>query len=139
MKNLLFLALALFLTGNLFAQEPEAEDSLKYFVVQGTPKPEIMKMLVDNPASPWPGAEKLVSSIEGAKLIDYYLEAGKARNLAIIAVPDSKYAAAIVYQRMGSMMLDDMVVFEVIPSSKVMEMLQIAKKLNESDDNLKKK
>lgn len=39
--------------------------------------------------------------------------AGSAQNLAVIAVPDSKYAAAIVYQRMGTVMMDDMVVFSV--------------------------
>lgn len=138
MKNLLFVFSVLFVF-SAYAQTGSPDDDLKYFVVQGTPKPEVMKMLVDNPSDPWPAAEKMVASIEGAKLIDYYFEVGKARNLAIIALPDSKYAAALVYQRMGSMFLDDMTAFEVIPSSKVAEMLGIAKKLNEADSYSKEK
>ena len=110
-----------------------AEEDLKYFVVQGKPKPEVIKMMVENPADPMPAARALVASIPGAKLIDYYFAVGEAQNLAIIAVPDSKYAAAITYQRMGSTLMDEMVIFEVLPASKVPEMLGIAKALNEKD------
>ena len=120
------------------AEDQTAEDNLKYFVVQGKPKPEVIKMMVENPADPWAGAEKLVASIKGAKLIDYYFKAGGAENLAIIAVPDSKYAAAIVYQRMGTLLMDDMKVEEIIPSRKVKEMLQIANEMNKHDVYLNK-
>ena len=115
-----------------------AEQELKYFVVQGKPKPEVIKMMVDNPADPMPAARDLVASIPGAKLIDYYFAVGEAQNLAIIAVPDSKYAAAITYQRMGSTLMDEMVIFEVLPANKVPEMLGIAKSLNEKDAYLDK-
>ena len=137
MKKLLIILAAVSLFG-ANAQTGSVDDGLKYFVVQGTPKPEVIKLMVENPSDPWPAAEKLVASIEGAKLIDYYFEAGFSRNLAIIAVPDTKYAAAIVYQRMGTEMMDEMVVFEVIPSTKVAEMLAIAKKMNKADKYLKK-
>lgn len=113
------------------------DDDLKYFVIQGTARPEMIKKLVETPADPWPNAEQMVAGIKGAKLIDYYMEAGAARNLAIIAVPDTKYAAAIVYQRMGTLFMENMVVFEVIPSSKFKEVLEIAKELNEVDAYLK--
>lgn len=114
-----------------------AEDQLKYFVIQGKAKPEMIRKLVENPLDPWPNAEKMISGIKGAKLIDYYLELGSAQNLAIIAVPDSKYAAAITYQRMGTLFMEDMKVFEVIPSTKVKEILKTAKDLNTNDAYLK--
>ena len=132
--NVLVVTLIAVVLGNQAIAESEmADDGLKYFVIQGTPKPEVIRQMVANPADPMPAARALVASIEGAKLVDYYFAVGQAQNLAIIAVPDSKYAAAITYQRMGTELMDDMVVYEVIPASRVAEMLGIANKMNESD------
>jgi hypothetical protein len=39
---------------------------------------------------------------------------------------------------MGTLFMEDMTVFEVIPSSKFKEVLEIAKKLNDSDAYLDK-
>jgi hypothetical protein len=137
MKKILLIILTLFaIQAN--AQTGSPDDGLKYFVIQGVATPEMIKKLVENPADPWINAEKMTAGIKGAKLIDYYMEAGAARNLAIIAVPDTKYAAAIVYQRMGTLFMEDMTIFEVIPSSKFKEVLEIAKKLNDSDAYLDK-
>ena len=122
----------LLLSGVSLAQEGD-DNGLRYFVIQGKPKPEVIKMMVENPADPMPAARALVASIEGAKLVDYYFMLGSAENLAIVAVPDSKYAAAITYQRMGTTLMDDMVVYEVIPASKVPDMLEVAKEMNEAD------
>ena len=141
MKHAMILSIALAclaLASQAVAESEAADDNLKFFVVQGKPKPEVLKMMVENPADPWAGAEKLVASIDGAKLIDYYLYAGSAQNLAIIAVPDSKYAAAIVYQRMGTLMMEDMKVNEIIPSRHVKNMLEAAKAMNEHDAYLSK-
>ena len=128
--------------GFLHAQEPKdeakAQKSLKYFIVKGTPKPEVVKSMVDNPVDLTPGAEALVSGIPGAKLVGYYLVVGKAQNYAIIAVPDSTDAAAITYQRMATGALDDMEVIEVIPSADFVPVLKKAKSLNEKDAFLKK-
>lgn len=138
LRVFLFSVATLLVVNQTMAEATTTDDGLKYFVVQGKPKPEVIKMMVENPADPWAGAEKLVASIEGAKLIDYYLYAGGAQNMAIIAVPDTKYAAAIVYQRMGTNLMEDMDVKEIIPSRKVKEMLQIANEMNKHDAYLKK-
>ena len=130
--------LMLVISYQALAGDNTSDDNLKYFVVQGKPKPEVIKMMVANPADPWAGAEKLVASIKGAKLIDYYFMAGGAQNMAIIAVPDTKYAAAIVYQRMGTNLMEEMVVKEIIPSRKVKAMLQIANEMNKHDAYSKK-
>ncbi len=139
-KKLLTILLMLSCSSLAYAHDVKAlsDDNLKYYVIQGVAQPEMIKRLVDNPLDPWVGAEKMTAGIKGAKLIDYYMEAGAARNLAIIAVPDTKYAAAIVYQRMATLFMADMTVFEVIPASKFKEVLEIAKELNKSDGYLKK-
>lgn len=126
MKKLL-LPLTLLLA--VFSHVSFAEDNLKYFMVLGKLKPEVAKMLVDNPADPTEGARKSIESIPGAKLIDYYLEAGTAQNIAIIALPNTEYAAALVYQRMSTGHLVDMQVREIIPSAKFKAVMEIAKKL----------
>ncbi|WNC73621.1 hypothetical protein RGQ13_06400 [Thalassotalea psychrophila] len=110
-----------------------AEDNLKYFMVKGKLKPEIAKMLVDHPMDPTAGAKKLVASIKGAKLVSYYLEAGTAANIAIIAVPDSDYASAIVYQRMSTGALIDIEVREIIPAAKFEQVMQLANDMNKAE------
>jgi hypothetical protein len=139
-KKLLTILLMVSCSSLAYAHDVKAlsDSNLKYFVIQGVAKPEMIKRLLENPADPWVNAVKMTAGIKGAKLIDYYMEAGAARNLAIIAVPDTKYAAAIVYQRMGTLFMEDMTVFEVIPSSKFKEVLEIANELNKSDSYLKK-
>lgn len=106
------------------------ENELKYFVVQGKLTPEVTKLLVENPADPTAGARKSIKSIPGAILVDYYLEVGTAQNLAIVALPDSSIAAALVYQRLSTGGLTDIKVREILPSNKVKEMLKVAKSLN---------
>lgn len=137
MKKFTLIVFSLF-SIQAYAQTGSPNDGLKYFAIQGVTTPEMTKAIVENPVDLWTGAQEMVAGIKGAKLIDYYMEAGRARNLAIIAVPDSKYAAAVVYQRMGSLFMEDMTVFEIIPSTKFKEVLEIAKKLNESDPRSKK-
>lgn len=137
-KKIFFsITLCLAFISTAYADQGSADDNLKYFVIQGKAKPEILKMIIENPADPMPAARKMVASIEGARLIDYYFVVGSAQNLAIIAVPDSKYAAAITYQRMATGFMEDMQVYEVIPANRVAEMLQIAKDMNEHDTHLK--
>ena len=119
------------------AHDVKVDENLKYFVVQGKPKPDVIKLMVENPADPWKGAEGLVAAIPGAVLVDYYLDVGAARNLAIVAVPDSSDIAAVVYQRMGTLLMTDMEVFEVLPSAKFKSVLEKAKKMNEADAYLK--
>lgn len=137
MKNI-YTVLIIFglLAGTLLAQKgemrPTGGEKLKYFMVIGTLKPEVAKLLVENPVDPWPAAEKTFAEIPGAKLIDYYLAVGKARNYAIIAVPDSIDAAAITYQRMATGALLDIDVIEIIPASNVVPMLNKAKAINEA-------
>lgn len=104
-----------------------AEDNLRYFMVQGKVNPEVAKRLVDTPSDPTEGAKKSIESIPGAKLVDYYLEAGTAQNIAIIAVPDSDIAAALVYQRMASGALLDIHVREIIPARKFKGVMEKAK------------
>ena len=133
MINQLRAALCLLLLSPIALAQATEDDGLKYFVIQGKPKPEVINMMVENPANPMPAARALVASIEGAKLVDYYFKVGSAENLAIIAVPDSMYAAAITYQRMGSELMEEMIVYEVIPASKVPAMLETAKAMNEAD------
>ena len=147
MKNLIIAALGAFLVvGVVTSQEPDtkpkpaanAEKPLKYFIVKGTPKPEVIKGMVAKPVDLTPAAEGLIADIPGAKLIGYYLVVGKAQNYAIIAVPDSTDAAAITYQRMGTGLMDDMEVIEVIPSADFIPVLEKAKAMNEKDAFLKK-
>lgn len=73
--------------------------------------------------------KKSIESIPGAKLIDYYLDAGYAQNIAIIAVPDSEIAAALVYQRFSTGSLNKITVREIIPAAKVKSMLEVAKSI----------
>ena len=110
-----------------FATPAFAKDNLKYFMVLGKIKPEIAKALVQNPADPTESAKKSIESISGAKLIDYYLEAGTAQNIAIIAVPDTEYASALVYQRMSTGALIDIQVREIIPAAKFKAVMELAK------------
>ncbi|RIH71736.1 hypothetical protein BJG01_13505 [Vibrio splendidus] len=124
--RLVFISLvALSLSLSTVAEEVE----LKYFLVQGEITPKIAKLLVDNPADPTAGAKKSIESIPGAKLIDYYLDAGYAQNIAIIAVPDSEIAAALVYQRFSTGSLNKITVREIIPAAKVKSMLEVAKSI----------
>lgn len=113
----------------LFSTPALAEDNLKYFMILGKVKPEVAKMLVENPSDPTVGAKKSIESIPGAKLISYYLEAGTAQNIAIIAVPDSDIAAALVYQRMSTGALVDMKVREIIPAAKFKAVMELAKSI----------
>lgn len=129
MKLLLRTVLPLLL-GALSFSVFSQEDELKYFVVQGKLTPEVAKLLVENPADPTAGARKSIESIPGAMLVDYYLEVGTAQNLAIVALPDSSIAAALVYQRLSTGGLTDIKVREMLPSDKVKEMLKVAKSLN---------
>ncbi|PMO63701.1 hypothetical protein BCT04_15230 [Vibrio breoganii] len=125
LKLLSISLVALSLSFTTVAEEVE----LKYFLVQGEITPEIAKLLVDNPTDPTAGAKKSIESIPGAKLIDYYLDAGYAQNIAIIAVPDSEIAAALVYQRFSTGSLNKMTVREIIPAAKVQSMLEVAKSI----------
>ncbi|MFA0476388.1 hypothetical protein AB4527_14685 [Vibrio breoganii] len=125
LKLLSISLVALSLSFTTVAEEVE----LKYFLVQGEITPEIAKLLVDNPTDPTAGAKKSIESISGAKLIDYYLDAGYAQNIAIIAVPDSEIAAALVYQRFSTGSLNKMTVREIIPAAKVQSMLEVAKSI----------
>lgn len=120
-----------------FAEQNGSDPNLKYFIVEGSPKTDVLSAMVANPADPTAGAEALVSGIEGAKLIGYYLLAGKAQNLAIIAVPDTHDAAAITWQRMGTGLMEDMEVYEVIPADQFKGVLEQAKGLNEKDQYVK--
>lgn len=129
MKLLLKAVLPLLL-GALSFSASSQENELKYFVVQGKLTPEVAKLLVENPTDPTAGARKSIESIPGAILVDYYLEVGTAQNLAIIALPDSSIAAALVYQRLSTGGLTDIKVREILPSDKVKEMLQVANSLN---------
>lgn len=139
---LILFCLACLLGAASFADEkasPGGSDpDLKYFIVVGKPKPEVLKGMVDKPVDLTPGAEQLVSGIEGAKLIGYYLAVGKAQNFAIIAVPDSSDAAAITYQRMATGLMEDMDVVEVIPSDLMVPVLEKAKAMNAKDAFLEK-
>lgn len=115
----------------IFSTQSIAEQKkLKYFMVQGKVTPAVAKMLVQNPADPTAGAKKTIESIKGAKLISYYLEAGTAQNIAIIAVPDTEIAAALVYQRMSTGALLDITVREIIPAKHVKSMLETAKEID---------
>ena len=84
---------------------------------------------MQNPADPTECAIKSIESISGAKLIDYYLEAGSAQNIAIIAVPDTSYASAFVYQRMSSGSLIDIHVREIIPAAKFKAVMEFAQSI----------
>ena len=130
---MLAVVIAMLMTAPAFAHDTEVSSDLRYFVVQGTAAPQILKQITENPLDPWAGAESMVAGIPGAKLIDYYFEVGTTRNLAIVALPSSLDAAAITYQRMATGFMEDMVVFEVLPSSQVKEMLERVQKLNEFD------
>ncbi len=121
----------------LTAEQTASSQNLKYFIVEGVPNPAVLKAMVENPADPTAGAEALVSGIEGAKLIGYYLLAGKTQNLAIIAVPDTYDAAAVTWQRMGTGLMSEMNVYEVIPADQFKGVLDQAKALNEKDQYLK--
>jgi len=123
-KLLLFTFVITFFTNPAFAK-----DNLKYFMVLGKLKPEIAKTLVQNPADPTESAKKSIESIPGARLIDYYLEAGTAQNVAIIALPDTGYASALVYQRMSTGALIDIQVREIIPAAKFKAVMELAKTL----------
>lgn len=118
-------------------QNASSDPNLKYYIVEGTPKTEVLSAMVTNPADPTAGAEALVTGIEGAKLIGYYLLAGKPQNLAIIAVPDTHDAAAITWQRMGTGLMEEMEVYEVIPADQFKGVLEQAKDLNENEQYLK--
>lgn len=128
---------AIALAGPTVAQDAPSDPNLKYYIVEGTPKTEVLSAMVANPADPTAGAEALVSGIEGARLIGYYLLAGKTQNLAIIAVPDTHDAAAITWQRMGTGLMEDMEVYEVIPADQFRGVLEQAKALNDKDQYLK--
>ena len=104
---------------------------LKYFIVEGTLAARITGAMVDAPADVMAGANALVASIEGAELVGYYLLVGKPQNLAIIAVPDSKYAAAMTYQRMGTGALKDIEIYEVIPGENFKAVLDIAHNMDQ--------
>ena len=109
------------------------DEGLRYFVIMATPSAELWDALVSNPANTVPAARKFLESIEGAKLIDYYLLAGKPKNLAIVALPDSRDASAILYQRMATQLVDEIEIFEVIPGDEFGKVLAAAKKLRRSD------
>lgn len=109
--------------------DQSANNNLRYFVVEGSLAPPIAGVMVENPANPMAGAQALVASIEGAKLIDYFLFLGEPKNLAIIAVPNSDYAAAITYQRFGTQALSDIKIREVIPGSRFEQILKISNEL----------
>ena len=122
---LLFLISVLVFSTTGFA----TDDNLKYFMVLGKLKPKVAQFLVENPSDPTESAIKSIESIPGAKLVDYYLEAGSAQNIAIIAVPDTSYAAALVYQRMASGSLIDINVREIIPAKKFKDVMEFAQSI----------
>lgn len=109
------------------------DEGLRYFVIMAKPSAEIWDALVSNPENPVPAAKEFLKSIEGAKLIDYYLLAGQPKNLAIVALPDSRDASAILYQRMATQLVDEIEIFEVIPGNEFVEVLAAAKALRRGD------
>ncbi len=112
-------------------QAEQSNDSdLRYFVVEGSLAPPIAGAMVEHPADPMAGAEALVASIEGAKLVSYFLFLGEPKNLAIIAVPNSDYAAAITYQRFGTQALSDIKIREVIPGERFEKILKLSNEMN---------
>ena len=131
LKNL-FAATALCICGAAIAGD-ETEQELRYFVIMAKPSAEVWDMLVSNPVNPEPAAKAFLEGIDGAQLIDYYLLAGEPRNLAIVALPDSTMASAILYQRMATKLVDEIEIFEVIPGERFADVLKAAKALRQGD------
>ena len=121
--------LALATVSGVLADQSSNSD-LRYFVVEGSLAPPIAGAMVERPANPMAGAEALVASIEGAKLVSYFLFLGEPKNLAIIAVPNSDYAAAITYQRFGTQALNDLKIREVIPGDRFEQILKLSNEMN---------
>lgn len=118
---------------NFAIADEEYDARLRYFVIMAEPSAEVWDLLVSNPINPEASAKEFVASIEGAKLIDYYLLAGKPMNLAIVAMPDSRDASAILYQRMATGFVDSIEIFEVIPGDQFADVLGAAKALRKND------
>lgn len=132
LKNLLAVTALLCICGTTIAAG-ETEQKLRYFVIMAKPSAEVWDMLVSNPVNPEPAAKAFLEGIEGAKLIDYYLLAGEPRNLAIVALPDSAAASAILYQRMATKLVDEIEIFEVIPGERFADVLKAARALRQGD------
>ena len=117
----------------LSAEEPEGADNARYYVIIAKPKAALWDQLVSNPVDPQAAAETWIQTLEGVELVDYYLMAGEPRNLAIISVPDSETASAILYQRIATQLIDEIEIFEVIPGHRFERTLEAAKALRETD------
>lgn len=131
-KLLIAISMTLLTISSSLAEE--ASDGLRYFVIMAKPSGAVWKSLMDSDIDPEENARKFVEEhIEGAKLVDYYLLAGKPMNLAIVAVPNSRDISALLYQRMATQLVDEIEIFEVIPGDQFRGVLDAAKALRNAD------
>lgn len=105
---------------------------MKYFLMIGTPNDAAWKAVIEAEADMAEPARKSIEAM-GGKLISYWIAVGEAKNYGIVAFPDSKQIAKIVYMRTMQGVMKDIQFVEIMPTG---EAAGFFKELIKGDKNL---
>ena len=109
------------------------QDDLRYFVLMAKPHPAVWDKLVTDPQDPEAAAKAFIEGMPGAKLVAYFIAAYEPLSISIVALPNTRDASALVYQRIGTQLIEDIEIIEVLKGVEFMEVLELAKALRSGD------
>ena len=121
------------LTSTAVAETVPDEDDLKYFVLMARPDPAVWDGLVTDPQDPEAAARVFIEGIPGAKLVAYFIAAHEPLSISIVALPDTRDASALIYQRIATQLIEEIEIIEVLKGDEFAEVLESARALRRND------
>ena len=121
------------LPSTTLAETVTHEDDLKYFVLMAKPDPAVWDRLVTDPEDPEVAAREFIESIPGAKLLAYFIAANEPLSISILALPKSRDASALIYQRVATQLIEHIEIIEVLKGAEFVKVLESAKALRRND------
>ncbi|MGL1886529.1 MAG: GYD domain-containing protein [Reichenbachiella sp.] len=129
MKKLILISFVAFAFG---ASAQAQETNMKYYLMIGQPDDEAWKMVIEAGGDMAVPARKSIEAM-GGELISYWVGVTEAKNYGIVAFPDSKSIAQIVYMRTIQGVMKNIEFKEIMPTDQAAGFFQ---ELNESNENL---
>ena len=121
------------LPSTAMAETTPDRDDLRHFVLMARPDPAVWDRLVTDPQDPVADARAFIEGIPGAKLVAYFIAAHEPLSISIVALPDTRDASALIYQRIATQLIEDIEIIEVLKGDEFVEVLESARALRRND------